>query len=223
METINFEKKLNEISQILRDLEKLKKDIIFISDQESEYFVNAVENSDFLYRVYRNSIKLFVIDVCKLLHPNEHFSLAKTLAFAITERRRICWHRETSIEQLETLKEKVNNLNKEQLESFKTLRDKYYAHNDKAKHEHESKVTLSNCWKTLIILQDIYNELSLRFSNCQIAFESCGRTPNEIIAVSRFREIATFISNERRKSPNIGKLENIRDIILGKRPIGNNI
>ncbi|MGB1211077.1 MAG: hypothetical protein ACPG41_06610, partial [Lacinutrix venerupis] len=131
METKNLENKLNEIRDTIIELQRLKTDIKFISNKEAEYFSEVVEHSAFFYRTYRNSIKLFVIDICKLLNPNEDFSLIKTLNYILSNRNRIEWRRELTAKRIKELITEIDNLNSEQLENFKNLRDKHYAHNDK--------------------------------------------------------------------------------------------
>ncbi|WP_117884633.1 AbiU2 domain-containing protein [Aureibaculum luteum] len=130
METQTLENKLTEIRDTLIELERLKTDIRFISNKETEYFNKIVEKSAFFYRIYRNSIKLFVIDICKLMNPNEDFSLLKTLNFIQSNRKRIEWKRELKSDRINELIFKIEILNSEHLESFKNLRDKHYAHND---------------------------------------------------------------------------------------------
>ena len=217
METENLENRLNEIRDILIELESLKTEIRFISNKEEDYFQYAVEQSSFFYRVYRNSIRLFVIDICKLLIPDEHFSITKTIDYALSNRKRINWYREIKIDRLKILKEKVEKLNLEQLKNFEILRNKYYAHNDKNKYDFESKVTLSNCWESLETIQGIFNELSLGLQNKEFRFETFGKEPQEIISISRYRQIKEYVLSELRKSPHIGKLQEVRDITLGKK------
>ena len=217
METKNIENKLNEIRDTLIDLERLKTDIRFISNKESDYFKKAVEKSAFFYRIYQNSIKLFVIDICKLLNPNEDFSLIKTLDFILSNRKRIQWKRELTVEQIKEFKLRIEILNSDQLKNFKDLRDKHYAHNDKRKFDLEYNVTLKNCWKTLNEIQKIFIELNLSLSNKQYIFSLFIDEPYEIIALSRYKQIKELLLSELRKKPNIGDLQMIRDITLGKK------
>lgn len=217
METKTLENKLIEIRDVLYELESLKTDIKFISNKEKDYFKDVVEKSNFFYRVYRNSIKLFVIDICKVLNHNEDFSLIKTIDYAMSNWKRISWDRETKIEKLKTLKERIEKLNLEQLKNFKDLRDKHYAHNDKKKHEFESKVTLVNCWQCLKIIQEIFGELYLALLNKQIFFEVSVKEPQEIVSISRYQQIKKYVLSELRESPDIGKLQVVRNITLGKK------
>jgi hypothetical protein len=218
METEILENKLNEIRDTLIELERLKTDIRFISNKETEYFSEIVEKSAFFYRIYRNSIKLFVIDICKLLNPNEDFSLLKTLNYIQSNRKRIEWKRELKADRINELILEIENLNSEHLESFKNLRDKHYAHNDKKKFDLEYNVTLKKCWETLLIVQEIFIELSLSLLNEQYIFSILTKEPYEIISLLKYKRINEMVLTELKKGADIGNLQKVRDITLGKKP-----
>lgn len=219
METKILENKLNEIRDTLIDLERLKTDIRFISNKESKYFSKVVEKSAFFHRTYRNSIKLFVIDIYKLLNPNEDFSLIKTLDSILSNRKRIEWKRELPAERIKELKSKIEILNYENLESFKKLRNKHYAHNDKNKFDLEYSVTLKKCWETLSIVQEIFIELNLCLLNEQYMFSILSQEPYEIVSLLKYKQIKEMILKELINEPDIGKLQMVRDIMLGKEPV----
>ena len=218
METKNLENRLNEIRDTLIELERLKTDIKFISNQEAEYFSEVVEHSAFLYRTYRNSIKLFIIDICKLLNPNEDFSLSKTLNYILSNRNRIEWKRELTPKRIKELIGKIDNLNLEQLENFKNLRDKHYAHNDKKKFDLEYNVTLRKCWQTISIVQEVFIELRLCLLNEQYIFSILSKEPFEIVYLLKYKRINKLLLTELKNSPDIGKLQMVRNITLGKKP-----
>ena len=218
METKNLENKLNEIRDTLIELERLKTDIRFISNKEAEYFSEIIEKSAFFYRTYRNSIKLFVIDICKLLNPNEDYSLIKTLNYILSNRKRIEWKRELTADRINGLILKIEILNSEHLENFKNLRDKHYAHNDKNKFDLEYNVTLIKCWKTLSIVQEIFIELNLCLLNEQYIFSILTKEPYEIVSLLKYKRINEMLLTELKKGPDLGKLQMVRDITLGKKP-----
>jgi hypothetical protein len=218
METQILENKLNETRDTLIELERLKTDIRFISNKEAKYFSEIIEKSAFFYRIYRNSIKLFVIDICKLMNSNEDFSLLKTLNFIQSNRKRIVWKKELKADRINELILKIEILNSEHLESFKNLRDKHYAHNDKKKFNLEYNVTLKKCWETLFRIQEIFIELSLCLTNEQYIFSILTTEPNEIISLLKYKKIKETLMTELKKGPDLGKLQMVRDITLGKKP-----
>jgi len=217
METQNFKNKLSEIRDTLIGLERLKTDIKFISNKETEYFSQIVEKSDFFYRIYRNSIKLFVIDICKLLNPNEDFSLIKTLNYILSNRKRIDWKRVLTASRIAELILKIEILNSEHLESFKNLRDRHYAHNDKNKFDHDYNVTLKKCWESLLVVQEIFIELNLSLLNEQYIFSILTIEPYEIVTLLKYKQINEMLITELRKGPDLGELQKVRDITLGKK------
>lgn len=216
METQNLNNRLNEILDILIELERLKTDIRFISDKDAEYFHEVVEKSAFFYRVYNNSIKLFVIDICKLLNPNEDFSLIKTLNYILSNRKRIEWKRELTVDRITELLIKVEILNSENFKSFKNLRDKHYAHNDKEKNYLGYNLTLKKCWEALNIIQEIFIELKLCLSNEQYMFSLWAEEPYELVSLLKYKHIKKMLLIELKKSSDLGRLQQVRDITLGK-------
>lgn len=216
METQILENKLNETRETLIGLERLKTDIKFISNKETEYFSEVVEQSAFFYRIYRNSIKLFVIDIYKLLNPNENFSLLRTLNYIQSNRKRIEWKRELKADRINELLLEIEKLNSEHLEGFKKLRDKHYAHNDKKKFDLKYNLTLEKCWETLLKVQEIFIELSLSLSNKQFLFSILTEKPYEIISLLKYKRIKEILLAEFKKSPDLGKLQMVRDITLVK-------
>ncbi len=216
METSKLENKLTEVLRTILELEELKTDIKFISDKDEEYFELVVKNSYFLRRVYQNSIKLFVINICKLLNPNEDFSLIKILNYALSNRNRIHWSREISANKLKILADKIENIKENELPAFKYLRDKHYVHNDKNKNDFESKVTLLKCWNSLSVVEEVFIELNLCFMNEQYIFPMFCKNPMEIVSLTKYHKIEKYILSELQNNPDIGSLQKIRSIILGK-------
>lgn len=216
METQILENKLNETRVTLIELERLKTDIKFISNKETEYFSEIVEESAFFYRIYRNSIKLFMIDICKLLNPDEDFSLLRTLNYIQSNKKRIEWKRELKADRINELILKIEILNSKHFESFKNLRDKYYAHNDKKKFDIKYNVTLKKCWETLLINQEIFTELSLCLLNEQYIFSILTKEPNEIISLLKYKRINKLLQSELINGRDLGKLQLVRNITIGK-------
>lgn len=119
-----FNEKMSETYKLLIDLELLKSDIKHLSNREEEYFNIAVNKSKFLYKTYFNSVKLLVIDIHKILNPNENFSLKKTINFAKSNVNKIQWQNQITINDFKEIELQTNDLIERKLEKVKTLRNK---------------------------------------------------------------------------------------------------
>lgn len=213
MIVIMIERKLEEISRILTELQNLKVDIIGISNKEEAYFPIVCESSKFFNRTYWNSIKLFIIDMHKILNQNEDFSLISTINFAQSNIKKILWKHQIIYENLEKLKAKLESLDKKGLQSLKDLRDKHYAHNDKNKDKLKIELSLLKCWKMLETAQEIFNTLNYHFNNRTLMFENFFHPPNEIYKVYRYELIREMYFAEIVKYPEDGTLIRINQII----------
>lgn len=213
--TYKLQQKIEEIKFILIELENLKTDITSISDKNELYFKNIVENSPFFYRIYKNSIKLFIIDLHKLLKPTEDFSISKVLDYAIINHRDIIWKRDIENKKLKNLKTELENLITKDLDDIKLLRDKYYAHNDKNKDKYKVSIKLIRCWQILIVLQEIFLEINLALNNEQIIFHLFAQKTDIMYRLNKYKVIKDLINEELIKSSDIGELQKIRDIIHG--------
>jgi AbiU2 len=216
--TKELETRLDEIRDTLIRLEFLRSDINFISNKNSDYFKLAIEKSSFFYRVYQNSIRLFVIEIYKLLNPNEHFSCSKTLNFILSNRNQIVWKKDLPKKKIKELISSISNLDVDYIKNLKNLRDKHLTHSDKDKFEYETTISLIDSWETLEMLQNIFVQLNLHLLDKQYIFSLMCLEPGEFSAIARYRKIKNLVLAELMKGADIGKLQKVRDITLGKRP-----
>jgi len=209
-----IEEKLKEITLIIAELEYLKADLISIMNNESSYFKNVVENSSSFYRIYRNSYKLFVIELSKIIDSKEHFSLLSLVNYMILHRKTIVWKgEEIQIERLESNKEEIIKIQDLHLKDIKDLRDKFYAHTDKNRHEIEITFTLNQGWEILKELRNLFEEIVFKLNNQRITLSVSSNLINEMVLLQRYKMIESVIKGH----PNIGELQPIRDIMQGKR------
>ncbi|MCT8341218.1 hypothetical protein MG296_14220 [Flavobacteriaceae bacterium TK19130] len=216
--TEHFEKILDEIADTLLDIQKLKSDIQFISDKESEYFAPVIEKSNFFHRVYWNSVKLLIIDLYKLINPDEDYSINRALNYALSNRKRIDWRREIDLERIIELKGIASEMTEAYLNKLKNLRNKFYAHNakDKFKAKYNTKPTLEECWLMNEKAQIIFNVLNLHLRNQQFLISEFSKDPFEIIQVFRFKMIEEFILSKQESNLNELDYYHLRDLIRGR-------
>ena len=213
MLTEKLNNKLKEIRDILIELENLKIDIIAISNKEEKYFDSVSNKSTFFNRIYWNSIKLFIIDIHKLVNDKEHYSLNSVLNFAISNWKHISWKHEMSYEKLVHVKSQIESLVKEDLQSVKDLRDKYYAHNDKDKNKFKVSLNLKKCWQILGTIQDIYNQIGYNLNNETWMFNLYAQPPKELLISYKYNLIKHMYFEEIVKYPDDGTLIQLRKII----------
>jgi hypothetical protein len=213
-----IEEKLKGTTLIIFELEYLKADLISVMNKESAYFKNVVEKSSSFYRIYRNSYKLFVIELAKIIDSKEHFSLLSLVNYIITHRKTIVWKREEiQIERLESIKEEIIKIQNLHLKDIKDLRDKFYAHTDKNRHEIEITFTLNQGWEILKEIRKLFEEIALKLNNQTIMFSVSSNLINEMVLLQRYKMIEKLIISKLKEHPNIGELQPIRDIIQGKK------
>jgi hypothetical protein len=86
-ETQILKERLLEIRETLLELEFIKKDIKSIINSDNEHRKEILTESKFFYRLYRNYIRLFVIDVFKLIGKKEDHNIQKLLEFCKIKNR----------------------------------------------------------------------------------------------------------------------------------------
>ncbi|MFY0712836.1 hypothetical protein J1D01_04100 [Seonamhaeicola sp. NFXS20] len=196
-----FEKKLSETYKLLVELEILKSDIQHLSNTEKEYFKIAVDKSKFLYRTYFNSVKILVLDIHKILNPEEHFSLKKTINFAKSNINKIEWNKQMTQTDLSQIEFQIDDLIERNLEKVKKLRNKQYAHLDKNKDKIEYDLRLIDVYETIEKSEIIYKKLLSHFKGSDVIFNKWREPPNEIISLYKYHKIRKllldkFLKNE---------------------------
>tara|TARA_R110002051_G_scaffold107348_1_gene180252 strand:- start:67 stop:735 length:669 start_codon:yes stop_codon:yes gene_type:complete len=200
-------------------LEYLKNDIIYISNRKEDYFKEVVYNSNFFARVYKNSIKLFVIELFKILgnSKNEHYSIQLFLNNIIKNYNEYDWLTKPEIEEIIQFRNKISSISKsDDFKKIKNLRNKYYAHSDSARNDFETNIPFQKLWEILDEIQKIFCYLNLHLNKEQFIFSLVEKEISEIKVLQKHKKIRKYVYQELRKSPNIGKLQEVRNIMLNK-------
>lgn len=212
-----IENKLKETTLLFFELEYLKSDLISISNKDSKYFKTIVENSPSFSRIYRNSYKLFVIELAKVVDSKEHFSLLKLVNYIISNRQDLIWkNSEIEMSRLNFIREEIKKIEDLHLDNIKHLRDKFFAHTDKDRHNVELIFSLQIGFEILEKLRQFYEEIVLKLNNQHIAFSVFSSLTNEMVLLQRYKLIQNFIMTNLKEKGNIGELQNVHDIMLGK-------
>lgn len=184
---------MNETYMLLVGLQLLKSDIHHLTNRDMEYYQLAIANSKFFTRMRLNLGKLIVIDIHKILNPNEHFSLKKTIDFAKSNINRIDWYKQINKTDLDEMEFQVNDLIERNLENVKTLRNKQFAHLDKYKDTYKYDLLFIDIYETMEKSEIIYKNLSSHFSNSDAIFNVWKNPPNEIIDLAKFHKIRKLL------------------------------
>ena len=213
-----IEDKLKETMMLFFELEYLKSDLTSISNKDSNYFKVTVENSPSFYRIYRQCFKLFVIELAKVVDSKEHFSLLRLVDYIISNRKNIIWkNREIETSRLISIREEIKQIEDKYLDDIKNLRDKFYAHTDKDRHKVELIFSQQIGFEILEKLRKYFEEIALKLNNQHIAFSSAKSSLiNEMVLLNRYKLIQNFIMTKIKENGNIGELQHVRDIMLGK-------
>ena len=213
-----IENKLKETMMLFFELEYLRSDLTSISNQDSKYFYDIVENSPSFYRIYRQSFKLFVIELAKVVDSKEHFSLLRLVDYIISNRKYIIWkNNEIEMSRLKFIRDEIKKIEDTYLNDIKNLRDKFYAHTDKDRHKVELIFSQRTGFEILEKLKTYFEEISLKLINQHMAFSSVKSSlTNEMVLLHRYKLIQKFIMKNLKEKGNIGELQYVRDIMLGK-------
>lgn len=164
-----LEIKLLEVRNILLELEFLKHDVLMLSDEKEDYVELLVKKSRFLFRIYLNYMKLITIDLYKLIDKKENYNIYSLINYCKTNIVKIRWHHKITLKELDEMENEINSIS-HHFETIRLLRNKIYAHNDKDKSNFQFKITLTDFWHVLEVLQNIFSKLNLHFDNHQWIF-----------------------------------------------------
>lgn len=182
-----LEIKLSEIRDILLELEFLKTDILMLIDKEEEYFEAVVKESIFLHRLHLNYIKLFTIDLYKLIDERENYNLYSLINYCKTNISKINWEREINLAKLNQLENDITNV-PSHFKDISLLRNKHYAHNDKNKKKFNTQISLKDFWHVLKTLQNVFSTIIIHFNNDQWIFDIQYRKPNVIKNAYKYKK-----------------------------------
>jgi hypothetical protein len=212
-----LEKRLQETTLIIFELEYLKSDLNSISNKDSKYFKTIIENSPSFYRIYQNSFKLFVIELAKIVDSKEDFSIMKLVDYLISNRKKVVWkNSEIDISRLNSIKRGIKEIENLHLENIKHLRDKFYAHTDKNRHNITLNFTLKIGWEILEKLKIYFEEIVLKLNNQKIIFPVISSLTNEMVLLQRYQSIQNLVMTTLKNNANLGELQKVRDLMLGK-------
>ncbi len=215
---MNLQKKVKEILNIILEIEYLKADLLSISNSDTSYYKSVITSSESFTRIYRNSYKLFVIELAKLLDSKEHFCLLSLVNYLLTNEKEIEWKRDFEKSKLIVYRDEILKLEKENLKSIKTLRDKFYAHTDKNRRDHlPVPYSFQKGCEILKQLREIFEDIIFHLNNQKIMFDHILSTlTGEMVILYRYKQIRELIFEKLKESPNLGELQQIRDITIGK-------
>lgn len=201
--TEQLKKKLDTTLHVLLELEFMKQSIEKISDKDSKYFEGSSNNSQFLNTVYKTFVRMFVVDLYKLIDKKSHFYLPKTINFCKNNLSQINWKHEITLEDLERIEKKFT-ISESVYTEIKTLRDKFYAHTDSNRFNYEISIKPDDLWEILKNLQEIFRLICQDFNNNCWLFEIQFKGVPELRYVSNYKMLQKLIIN-----CNKNKIENI--------------
>lgn len=210
--TEQLKQKLDGTFAILLELEFMKQSIIKVSDKDSKYFEGSSKNSQFLNTVYKTFVRMFVVDLYKLIDKRGHFYLPKTIKFCKDNLTKISWEHEITTEKLDKIEDKFS-ISDSVYKDIKTLRDKFYAHIDNDRFKHKIDLKPEELWEILKDLQEIFRLICQDFNNnCWIFEIQCKGVP-ELRYLSNYKSISKLIMDCRRDGINNIETDKLFEII----------
>ncbi len=211
-ETQILNERLSEILATLLELEYIKKDIKTLINSKEEHRKETLPESHFFYRLYRNYIRLFVIDIYKIIGKKEDHNIQKLLEFCKINIKTIEWRNSISLEKLHSLSDRLSGISKK-FEQIEGLRNKYYAHNDRKKMAFKYEISLIELWEILEGLQNIFSELNVEFDNNQWLFDIQYTSPAIMRDLYKYKKIRKLTLNEYGASNSFVETKKLLDII----------
>ena len=210
-----LKERLSEIRDTLLELEFIKKDIKTLINSTKEDRKETLQESQFFYRLYRNYIRLFVIDIFKLIGKKEDHNIQKLLEFCKINLRKIEWFHPISLEKLNSLTDKLSSIS-EKFEQIEGLRNKYYAHNDKKKNSFNYQLSLMELSEVLEGLQNIFSELNVEFDNHQWLFDIQYTSPDIMHTLNKYKQLRKLTLKEYGENKSSVETKTLLDIIRSK-------
>lgn len=210
-ETKILEDKLDTTFNILLELEFLKNNINNISNKESKYFKNVSRNSQFFHTSYKAFLKLFVIEIYKLIDPKSDYNIQKTINFCKSNINKIEWHHTPKLDLFDILENKLD-FDISDVEKIKNLRDKFYAHSDKNRKQFPYDVEKFKLWEVLENLQLIFRLICQEYNNLCWLFDIQYKGLPELRMISNYKEInklLLFKKIEGKENISIDEIEKI--------------
>ena len=220
-ETQLLKERLSEIRNILLELEFIKKDIKSLIESYNSQEKEILAESMFFNRLYRNYIRLLIIDVFKLIGKKEDHNINKLLEFCKLNIKRIDWKNSISLQELNHLSDNLSTISIK-FEQIEGLRNKYYAHNDKGKRNFNYDISLIEICEILEGLQNIFSELNLKFDNLHWYFDIQYTTPDIINSLYKFKKIKLLTLNGYKNLDSSIEVQELLKIMRGKKPTHHN-
>ena len=214
-ETQILKERLSEIRDTLLELEFIKKDIKTLTNSTKEDRKETLQESRFFYRLHRNYIRLFIIDIFKLIGKKEDHNIQKLIEFCKINLKKIEWFNPISLEKLNSLTDKLSNIS-EKFEQIEGLRNKYYAHNDKKKNSFTYQLSFMELSEILEGLQNIFSELNVEFDNHQWLFDIQYTSPDIMHNLNKYKQLRKLTLKEYGENKSSIETKTLLDIIRSK-------
>lgn len=190
-----LKEKFEIINQRLLELLGIEEDIKYINNPNEEYFNSVVLKSSFVYRLYERSLRILVIEICKLLDPREGRNFISFSRNLNNEYKNINW--KNPIEKsrlLEIQRELENYADSDVFLRIKNSRDKHYVHDDSNKHVFEMNTQFDDIWNLLFNLRNICNELNYALYNTTMYYKFSIKA-SELQALSSYYNFSKYLRN----------------------------
>lgn len=211
--TIILKERLDTLLNILLDLEFYKQNSETISNREKKYFERVCKNSQFFHTSYKVFLKLFIIEIYKLLDPSGDYSVSKLINFCETNRNKIVWDDQPGLDFFSQLKKKYQ-FEQEEVFKIKTLRDKFYAHTDKNRFEVIPEIDKEKLWETLDKLQKIFQQICQHYNNHYWLFNIQYKGIPELKMISNYKDFISLIQAHKKEGKESVSIQDLKKIYM---------
>lgn len=211
----DIKKRFDEVCQILCRCEQIKSDIKSLYGPNGLSYVKEFSAGSLLNRIQLYFFQIFVIQILMLLAKREDHNLKKLAKDLLADHETI-WKREDSKDVVKSAIDKLEELEATHLETFKILRDKFWAHRDEERESYRVGLSHNTAWEVLSELQNFFNILNFHALFTTMTFDTLSdRDPLEVVHLSRYSRIHQHMKGQW-AYPKDETAKAIVDILLGR-------
>lgn len=208
-----------ELEKKLLTLQSTFNFIVYINNQDSNYFKTVVESSTFLFMSYFHAIKLLIIDICNVLNHKENNNLVSYINDNLNSFHNISWHHEIEKKELREIKKELQLIVKGDLYNrIKVLRNKFYVHDDPNKIEYNIFLNIDELANLISGLYSIYNEINFKLNNETIEFKFIHHF-SELQRLKKYDDIRNLLYECLKENKSSVELNKLMNIIRGQNSI----
>lgn len=180
-------------SEIVFDSHKILEDIKFLSKTDhAQEAADIISGDRFFIRCGNYMWDILILNLTKLFHKEESYSLIKLLNVATNSRKEITWHNQGGFENLQQFRSEIlSEKTQGQISKCSHIRHKRVAHLDRNRLNEDVRIHLIEATELLDLAKRSVSEVSrlLTGSTLSWEFDPLGRAQDTVTKLVRLRAL----------------------------------